>query len=261
MKKKVLIIVGIAIVIIATVIILFFTVFKKNKYDVNVGEIVQIGKYEQDGDTSNGIEDISWVVIAKEGDKELLLSLKAIENIPYDSAEKETTWETSFIRKWLNETFLNDYFDQDEKEIISNSTIETIQCTESSNYISLGGNTNNTNSSGKQREMTTDRLFLLGKDEFDTYVANTDLINCEATTYVKNNGILPQKEQFCTWRLRDYYSSKVSFQNYGIISGSGGVKTYFSYCVNYRGEYGDDVVEAVSSKDVTIRPAMWISIK
>lgn len=71
----------------------------------SVGEVVYFGSFEQDNDPDNGAESLAWVVLEKDEDKMLLLCRDAIETLPYNSEFAATDWESSTLRKWLNEDF------------------------------------------------------------------------------------------------------------------------------------------------------------
>lgn len=66
----------------------------------SVGDIVYFGSYEQDNNTSNGREDIEWLVLAKEGDKTLVISKYALDCRCYHTSYLEhVTWETCSLGK------------------------------------------------------------------------------------------------------------------------------------------------------------------
>lgn len=77
------------------------------------GDIVRFGSYEQDGDSSNGQELLEWIVLERDGYRLLLLSKYLIEEMQY-SATQYDTWETSSVRMWLNNEFLQTAFSNDE---------------------------------------------------------------------------------------------------------------------------------------------------
>ena len=79
-------------------------------YSVAAGDIVSFGTYEQDNNTSNGKENIEWLVLAKEGKRVLIISKYVLDCQQYNSTRTSVTWETCSLRKWLNETFLNAAF-------------------------------------------------------------------------------------------------------------------------------------------------------
>lgn len=103
------------------------------KFDVLVDDLntIKFGKYEQDNNVENGKEDIEWIVVTVDDNSALLLSKYILDDIEYHNDMGITTWEDSYIRKWLNSDFYNDAFDEDEKklvlEIVNNNTIPAIE--------------------------------------------------------------------------------------------------------------------------------------
>ena len=91
--------------------------------NANVGDIVYFGTYEQDNDTTNGKEDIEWLVLAKKGNRILVISDKALDRQPYNSSRTRVTWETCTFRKWLNNDFINAAFSDDENAMIPTVTV------------------------------------------------------------------------------------------------------------------------------------------
>lgn len=78
--------------------------------NAKVGDIVQYGNY-------NGNTD--WIVLDKvENEKLMLLACDSIGNIRYSDVNKEVNWETCSLRKWLNETYINEAFSVEEKKRI-----------------------------------------------------------------------------------------------------------------------------------------------
>ncbi len=82
-----------------------------------VGNVVLLGRYEQDGNVENGPEPIEWIVTAISDDKALLLSkyVLAAKTMNSSRGEKQE-WKTSELHKWLNEDFYNEAFNNEEKE-------------------------------------------------------------------------------------------------------------------------------------------------
>lgn len=87
-----------------------------------VGDIIKYGKYEQDGNTSNGKEDIEWIVLKVEKNKIYVTSKYILDYQPYDKSAKDVTWETCSLRKWLNNDFYNAAFSENEKQAIPLTT-------------------------------------------------------------------------------------------------------------------------------------------
>ena len=117
-----------------------------------VGDTIIFGQYEQDGNTSNGKEDIKWKVLKIESDKVLIISEVCLESKPIHPSDVNVTWETSSIRQWLNNEFLNT-FSNTQKSIIKKSHISN------DTYILNADSGNDTN----------DYIFLLSVDEAQMY--------------------------------------------------------------------------------------------
>ena len=79
--------------------------------NIKHGDIVQIGRY-------NDIP-IEWIVLEDVDNKILLLSKEILLFMPYNNTKNPCTWETSFLRKWLNDKFLMTAFSVEEQEYLS----------------------------------------------------------------------------------------------------------------------------------------------
>ena len=123
-KKLPLIIGGAAAGVIALVLIAIFVVapaFNKNPFKgCQVGDVVEFGSYEQDGDTSNGKEPIEWRVLAVEGNRAYVVSQKALDAHAFNADEDDgNDWNSSDLKKWLENDFASQAFTGDELEEIS----------------------------------------------------------------------------------------------------------------------------------------------
>lgn len=74
-------------------------IIKEHPTAATVGSIIKFGKYEQDNDTSNGKEDIEWLVLAKENSNVLLISKKALDCKPYHSSYDSISWKECSLRR------------------------------------------------------------------------------------------------------------------------------------------------------------------
>lgn len=83
--------------------------------NANEGDYVIFGKYEQDGNTSNGAEPIEWLVIGKKDSEITVLSKYALECMPYHTSNEKVSWKTCSLRQWLNSDFMDAAFSADEK--------------------------------------------------------------------------------------------------------------------------------------------------
>ena len=111
----------------------------------------QGGAYDQDGNLDNGAEPIEWIVIADAEDRLLLLSDKVLDQKRFNEQYGETSWETSDLRKWLNEDFYNAAFNDEEKSIIED-------------YVTVPGDV----SAGVTE--VSDKVFLLSEAEAEAYI-------------------------------------------------------------------------------------------
>lgn len=89
--------------------------------DAKTGDTVKFGKFEQDGNADNGVEDIEWTVICKENGMICLISKVGLAAKAYNESEggpHNTSWEKCTLRKWLNEDFFNSAFSDEEKKSV-----------------------------------------------------------------------------------------------------------------------------------------------
>lgn len=132
-KKLPLIIGGAAAGVIALVLIAVFVVvpaFNKNPFKgCQVGDVVEFGSYEQDGDTSNGKEPIEWRVLAVEGNRAYVVSKKALDDHAFNEDEDDgNDWNSSDLKKWLENDFASQAFTGDEmKEINGAPTLLSVE--------------------------------------------------------------------------------------------------------------------------------------
>lgn len=123
-KKLPLIIGGAAAGVVALVLIAIFVVvpaFNKNPFKgCQVGDVVEFGSYEQDGDTSNGKEPIEWRVLAVEGNRAYVVSQKALDAHAFNADEDDGNDRTSSdLKKWLENDFASQAFTGDDMKEIS----------------------------------------------------------------------------------------------------------------------------------------------
>lgn len=142
-------------------------------------EIVEFGKYEQDGNEANGAEPIKWIVLDENDSELLLFSEYGIENQCFnDEYEADKIWEDSDIRAFLNEEFMGKAFSEEEKGMIKLSVLE---------------NSANPSSGKGSGSSTNDYVFCLSLDELEKYYPSEDTgepwiyknssVSCEVTEY------------------------------------------------------------------------------
>lgn len=195
--------------------------------DVQVGQEIRLGHYEQDNIEANGAEEIAWVVLTVEDDKALLVSLACLDTQPYyEEIDIRTTWAECTVRTWLNEEFLSKAFDETELEFLLETELVNA---DNPVYGTPGG------------ENTLDRVFLLSLDEAYTYL--TDELRCApVTAYAIAQGCYISYHGTGWWWLR---SPGVYTRDAAYIDALGEISEY-GYII-YR-------------KSWAIRPAIWIDL-
>ncbi len=98
--------------------------------DAAVGETFLWGAFEQNGDPSDGAEDIEWIVLKEEDGKKLVLAKNILGTVCFD-AKDYAVWNQCLLRMWMNNDFYNNAFTKEERACISLKTIDN----------SLGGDT------------------------------------------------------------------------------------------------------------------------
>lgn len=199
--------------------------------NVQIGDYITFGRYEQDNNTSNGKEDIEWLVLDVQGDKALVISKYALDCQPYNTEYTDVTWETCTLRKWLNVEFLYSAFSSSE---IDRIPTVTVSADANPYYDTDPGNA------------TQDKVFLLSITEAGKYFSSDSDRECKATAYAVAQGARASSsdtyEGNCWWWLRSpgYYRRNAAF-------------VYNGGCV-YEGGYD------VSSDYIAVRPALWIDL-
>lgn len=192
-----------------------------------VGGSFFFGTYEQDNDTENGKEDIEWLVLAKEGERILVVSKRAIDCQKYNPVRGAVTWEDCSLRVWLNGSFLDAAFSPEEKALIPTVLVPA---EENPVYHTEAGSD------------TLDQVFLLSIGEVNAYFGSDEERVCEMTAYCVAQGGYISREGTCWWWLRS----------------PGGSPRYAAgvFSKGAVDNYGDGVFGAHDM----IRPAMWIEL-
>lgn len=68
---------------------------------------------------------LEWVVLDRYKDSILLLSRYILASKNFSSSDKFPTWERSFLRSWLNETFIIEAFNVSERSLCELSNVKT----------------------------------------------------------------------------------------------------------------------------------------
>ena len=202
---------------------------KKDKNpDYKIGETIEFGNYPQDKDGTE--KPIEWIVMKNEGNQILLLSKYVLDAKPYNKEWEDVTvtWETSDIRKWLNNEFYTTAFNKTEKAKIQTSLIKN---EDNSEYGTSGGND------------TEDKVFLLSEKEAETLFSNDEEKIAKATEYAEKSVVYGNEEKSVLWWLR---SPGGYSENAAVVDRYGWVDRY-GFIVNIN--------------DGGVRPALYLNLQ
>ncbi len=191
---------------------------------LNRGDSISFGKYEQDNNLENGVEDIEWTVIEIQENTALLLSNKILCAADYNNekvdSEDTLCWGTSSLREWMNGEFYEQAFNEEEKGKIRPMHI-------------VGGGIE-----------SVDNVFLLSRMECKG-LAGTNR-EAEPSRYAYNQGLEISAHQKSSYWLRTvaelegYYGEK----QIDIIDSNG--ELFYK--------------SIKDSKQCGVRPAIWLSL-
>ena len=190
------------------------------------GDTVTFGSYEQDNDPENGTEPIEWIVLAREDDRILVVSEYALDAQIYNTDYTDIRWETCYIRRWLNDTFLTAAFREEELGRIPAVTVvpDTVP-----------------GDDGPPERATEDRVFLLSISQIREYFDSESARACRGTEYCYAQRAYRAYSGYCWWWVR----SPGSYRDAAYVSAVGSVcRAGRSVFHDLRG----------------IRPAIWIDV-
>ena len=225
------------------------------------GDYVLFGSYEQNNIISDGQEPVEWVILNKTDTELLLLSKYIIDYQAYNTTDADVTWESCTLRSWLNTDLYNYVFNDEEKSIIKKCKITNDKTPEYKD----------------DRYETYDNVFILSSDDLENqaYGFSPDLsyrdINrrCTATEYCINmikiyndesSTSLPgEKENYILeGEVLDYGLTRKEEPSYSFLLRSR-EKTYQYNQIILSGKYGDRVVSSIIEKN-GVRPAICIKL-
>lgn len=191
--------------------------------EAKVGETIKYGKYEQDNDLTNGLEDIAWIVLKKENGRLMLTTEYALEAMAFDtSGNPDVTWETSTLRNWLNDDFMNIAFTEDEKAKILLTDVVP---------------------DDKKTNETKDKIFLLTCTEADDLFDSDEERACYASAYALAKGAAKNETNGHSW----YW-----LRSKGDIDGNMAI-CYTIGQVEWSGH-------SAAKSDNVVRPTMWLDL-
>ena len=144
---------------------------------VAVGDIIQFGAY-------------SWQVLDVQDDRALIITKNVVMNAPYSNIPKKTiefdwgthlgtrditadvTWETSYIRAYLNNEFFNSFNVANRSRIL-----ETLVINNDNQWNFFGRNERLDGLAGEGGNDTIDKIFLLSIEEVVSYFGDSGFLN------------------------------------------------------------------------------------
>lgn len=193
----------------------------------DTGDTVTFGSCPQTED-GNDRTPLRWTVLEKEADRALLITEQGIAVRTYHIKREPVTWETCYLRRWLNGPFLADAFTPEEREIIRESEVPADR---------------NPGHAADPGNATYDRVFLLSIPEAERYFASDAARQCRPTALaLKNGAFVTESNPNCWWWLRSpgMYPDLTAFvYRDGSVDG-----------------YGDDVL----NDRFCVRPALWVRL-
>ena len=186
-----------------------------------VGEQVTFGRFEQDNSPSNGDEPLQWVVIAREGNRALLLSRHVLAAMKY-SKNATSTYENSTMREWMNTVFVPSAFNEEEAAALAQRTATPVRSAE-----------------GRHVQ---DKAFVLSREEVEKYLPATASRIAAPTAVAQRQGSgYINKLGDCWWWLR---SSTKGTKYANTVRNDG---TFDNRSVNFATLLG-------------VRPAVWVNL-
>lgn len=174
----------------------------------NVGDTFNYGVY--DG------QPITWRVIDVEDGNYFVMAEYGLDVKRFNENSGDYVWANCTLRTWLNYDFYMNSFTPEERGRINLTTVE---------------------------DGVDDRIYLLSRDEIDTYFTSSRETMCLASDTVINNGGNVSDNGYCSWWLRDM----------GNFAGD-------AETISMAGTYGD-LRRQVNLDFIAVRPVMWVNLE
>ena len=226
--------------------------------DAEIGDIVQMGTYEQDGDAETE-DPICWDVLDKDGDAVLLISHDVIAYQRFSDSRKRVIWEDSQIRSWLNQEFYAEAFDEEEQASIRETTLENLSTVGFAAHVDPSGDVQVRES----RPDTKDKIFLLSWKEAEQYYGNR-LTDASGLGRKPSRAVLQKREAIFTDIIIEELPAMYPYSRH-LADGterlpwmlrSTGMKDYNILVIGYEGKWDQDYPDSYNG----VRPAMWVNV-
>ena len=230
-------------------------VIMKDGLPYSKDDYVVWGRYEQDGNESNGPEPIEWEVLENDENGVLLISRYILDVKPYNTENVPITWEECSLRSWLNGEFMMNAFTENEQAKIANTPLLN---PDNAKFGTPGGNA------------TTDKIFLLSTEEviskysFSTYYEDlmrgySEQLIISPTTYAKKQGC---KTAYVTEKTCEEYGFSTDCLGkvcaWWWLRTPGQESNTGNFVYGHEGTVGMSYGDDVDSDYVGVRPAMYL---
>ena len=226
--------------------------------DAEIGDIVQMGTYEQDGDAETE-DPICWDVLDKDGNAVLLISHDVIAYQRFSDNLKCVIWEDSQIRSWLNQEFYAEAFDEEEQASIRETTLENPSTVGFAAHVDPSGDVQVRES----RPDTKDKIFLLSWKEAEQYYGNR-LTDASVLGRKPSRAVLQKREAIFTDIIIEELPAMYPYSRH-LADGterlpwmlrSTGMKDYNILVIGYEGKWDQDYPDSYNG----VRPVMWVTV-
>ena len=154
--------------------------------NLQAGDVIKFGEYEQDNNFENGKEAIDWIVLDVQDNQAIVISKFCLDAKRY-SEEGFAEWDKSSLREWLNSEFINLAFEESLRSCIAQSLVQ-----------------NKINDDGTE-EAVFDSVFIINRNGFNTYLAKEGDVYATQYALAAKSAYTGQVEndQSVDWWLRD----------------------------------------------------------
>ena len=206
-----------------------------------VGNYVTFGTYPQTK-AGNDATPIEWLVLARDGDKALLISRYALDAQPYNKDYTSVTWETCTLRTWLNGTFYNKAFSSAEQAAILTTNVDNSKNQCYSGWSTSGGNN------------TQDKVFLLSYAEANKYFG----VTYDNSSNTKSR-VAPTAYAIAQGAWTDSFDKTADRADAGHwwLRSPGNYRDYAASVYTNGSLFGANV----DANSGSVRPALWVNIE